>query len=190
MTPAQRFSLAPSAILVRYNLESPLLLGGREPGEQASGEARELLEDSWEIKSRADAAGALKFLAEEGHRAEYDSVRLSPKISKKRARFVQQHDVELGGRSLLAWDLGRVSFVAGKSFLAGFLDEAQAWKACLEAARRLQKAYRSFEELGRQYLLGREFWNDNADEAMGHVYRALVLEKEGPWSLPWDTDLG
>jgi hypothetical protein len=189
MTPAQLFALAPSAILVRYNLESPLLLGGREPGEQAKEDARELIGDSWDIESSAGARDALKFLFETGHRADYAAKRVASKISKKEAKFIKAHDVELGARGLLAWDLGRVSFVAGKSYLAGFLSEADAWKACLDAARQLQKAYTSWEQHGRHYLLGREFWSDGPDAAMHHVYRALVLEKDGPWSIPWTTAL-
>jgi hypothetical protein len=59
----------------------------------------------------------------------------------------------------------------------------------VEGVPRRGEAYRSWEQLGRHYLLGREFWNDGPDDAMHHVYRALVLEKGGPWSIPWDTAL-
>ncbi len=178
---ARRWVLAPGAILARYNLEDPGRLGGEPPGDDTRGEARELLAGSWKIRNAAAAEQKLRFLLDEGDRAAFAAGAARPRQRKLQAA--------LGDRGLLAWDLGRVAFVAGKAMLAGFLAEDAAWTACFDAGRKLQRAFTGWEAFGADYLLGRTWWAGDADRAMRHVYRALVLEADGPWRLPWDVDL-
>ncbi len=189
LTAAKRWALAPCAILTRYNLDDPFLLGGLPPGEAESRESRELLAEHWNIQAAADARKSIGSLLERGQRAGYDAIRAGATGTKKQLRFIKQHGAELGERSLIAWDLGRVSFVAGKAYVAGFLEEAEAWTACMQAARVLQQQLTSWEAFGRDYLLGREWFFGETDRAMHHIYRALVLEREGAWSIAWATSL-
>ncbi|MEO8702688.1 MAG: DUF1266 domain-containing protein [Kofleriaceae bacterium] len=189
LSTAQRWALAPCAILTRYNLDDPCVLGGMSPGDEVAEESRELLAEHWQIRNTERARWSLARLFDRGHRAQFTAIRTTATGTRAQRRFVKQHAGELGERSLIAWDLGRVAFVAGKAHLAGYLDEAEAWTACFEAARILQRSLASWEQLGREYLLGREFFFGVADASYHHVYRALVLEREGAWTLPWATPL-
>jgi len=89
----------------------------------------------------------------------------------------------------LAWNLASVSFVAGQGFLAGWIAEAAAWDACLTAARLLQQTLSGWDQLGTEYLRGCEHWFGEPDQALHYIHRALILERGGPWSLPWSTPL-
>jgi Protein of unknown function (DUF1266) len=189
LSPARRWALAPSAILTRYNLDDPTLLGGVPPGDAAATEAREMLAGGWEIVSEDTARAELALLLERGARAEYDAVRASGKGTARERRFIKQHGAELGDRSLIAWDLANVSHVAGAAFLAGLLDEAAAWAWCMTAARMLQPKFSSWEAFGNDYLLGYQYWEGEDDRGPRHVYRALVLEHDGTWAIPWNTPL-
>jgi hypothetical protein len=160
LSEARRWALATSAILVRHNLHDPALLGGMSASPAAEAESRELLDEDWDTRSTEGAREAIDGLL-----------------------------VDVDDPSELAWNLGRVAFIAGRAYLAGWLDEAAAWDACMTAARRVQASFESWDAFGEAYLEGREAWADEDDAAMRFVYRALVLEVAGPWSLPWSTPL-
>lgn len=176
------------AIFRRFNLEDPLLLGGMPPGPAAAAEAREVL-TGWDITDEASARTEIAHVLAHGHRADYDAVRTTGHGDRRELRFVNQHAAELGDRSLIAWDMANVTYLAGAAFLAGFLDEASAWELCMTAARTLQPKFTSWEAFGKDYLLGYAFHEADDDRGMHHVFRALVLEHEGPWKLAWNTPL-
>lgn len=163
LSESRRWMLAPSAIFVRCDLDDPSLLGGLPPGPTSEATARELLAE-WDIDGR-------------------DAVRL------ELSSLLANDGDDLPA---IAWRLGRVAVVAGRGYLAGWLDEAAAWTACATAARELQSRFDSWEAFGRAFLDGRQAAgteNEENDAAMHFVFRALVLELAGPWSLPWATPL-
>lgn len=178
LTVAQRWAIAPTAIMVRYNLEDCGVLGGMVPSDAARAEAIDNLE-GWDVDDRASAREQIQELLADDR---------AP--TKAQAHFIKQHADVLGARGLRGYQLASVSYVAGQAYLAGYLDEAAAWRACFAAARRIQRTFTSWEQLGRDYLLGDELDNGEPDAGCYHVYRALVLEHDGPWSLPWRTPLG
>ncbi|MBA3503979.1 MAG: DUF1266 domain-containing protein [Myxococcota bacterium] len=88
-----------------------------------------------------------------------------------------------------AWDTGRIPLIAGKAYLAGWLDESAALDACLAAARVVQPQFTGWETYGAAYLDGRRRDRNKVSKAQHYVYRTLVLEHDGPWRLPWATPL-
>ncbi len=82
--------------------------------------------------------------------------------------------------------------VAGWCHVAGYLEEDEAWEWVLPAARRLQKSYGSWSELGNGYCLGRQFWNpSSSDGRCEQACSALLAKPSSPWRrLAWDLDLG
>lgn len=174
----RRWTLAPGALLARYYLEEPLLLGGMVPSPAATAEATETLTDDWEITTTGEVRTQLAFLLETGARADFTPAR---KYKNLHAR--------LGDRGLFAWDLGQVSLLAGLAYLAGLLDEDEAWRACLAAARIVQRTFPSWEAYGEDYLICRELVLEEPTASLRYVFRALVLESDGPWRLGWDVAL-
>ncbi|MBA3540220.1 MAG: DUF1266 domain-containing protein [Deltaproteobacteria bacterium] len=178
MPAARQWALGPGAILARYYLEDPLVLGGMIPSPAATAEAIETLTDDWEITTADQVRKQLAFLIETGERDEFSPSKKQKKVYAK-----------LGDRGLLAWDLGQVPLLAGLAYVSGLLDEAEAWRACLNAARIVQRRFVSWEAYGEDYLIGRELALEEPDESLRHVFRALVLETDGPWRLAWDVAL-
>jgi hypothetical protein len=64
----------------------------------------------------------------------------------------------------------------------------------MPAARLLQQTFDSWNALGRNYMIGREFWSleetRRAGESMGKAFHRLRTRPDSPWrTIPWDLDL-
>src|SRR5690606_30468280 len=137
--------LSTSSILTRLNDGAPYVLGGapRTSSEWVSS-IKGMLQSSWGVTDGASLRETLGWLRESGHGAEFDKLQTLcnqslqqygpgfafeqyyPEEASK-LRFVQQHQAAIGPRSLLAWDAGRLVAVAGWGYLAGYIDEREAW---------------------------------------------------------------
>ena len=78
--------------------------------------------------------------------------------------------------------------------MAGYFTEEEAWSRITPAARKLQKTFYSWKDLGQNYLIGREFWSYEETEKNGHLYRdayqRLLDNPVSPWNIyPWDMEL-
>src|SRR5262249_34037435 len=78
-------------------------------------------------------------------------------------------------------------------YLAGYFTEEEAWKYIMPTARLLQRIFSSWQEMGRNFLVGREFWSpeDPAKSYTEYAYYRLLTEPQSPWRrLDWNQDLG
>ena len=76
----------------------------------------------------------------------------------------------------------------------GYLTEDEAWDRIMPAARRLQRTFDSWKDLGENYLIGREFWSQEETERNGPLYREvyqhLLDDSASPWNrCAWNLDL-
>ncbi len=101
----------------------------------------------------------------------------------------------LGGeRGIIAWDLCHYIALCRWGCLAGLLGEKEAYQLILPVAARLQKTYGSWNQLGDEYLIGRNFstegvWKED-EEGYKEVDLFLFTCKSSPWVyLPWATKL-
>lgn len=206
------WALATSAMLFQRNMDSHDLLAGGPRTDWYVDRTRELLNDWWGIRTRAELMSALRWLATEGHRADFERLgvvvdRLPPRLVgwleawvlpselAHRVAVVQRHHKALGDRSLLGWDYGRYVALCRWGYAAGFLTEDDAWRCIMPAARLLQSHFGSWDELGENYLIGREFWSLSETQRSGDLYRAtyqtLRSYAGSPWNRhPWRLDLG
>jgi hypothetical protein len=79
-------------------------------------------------------------------------------------------------------------------YLVGYLSEAEAWGLIMPAAQRLQRTFVSWDELGENYLIGRQFWSPDENRQNGHLHREtlrrLLGSPDSPWKrYPWNTRL-
>jgi predicted Zn finger-like uncharacterized protein len=109
--------------------------------------------------------------------------------------FVDAHLDELLVFRLLGWDLSRLINVARWGFTAGYIGESDAWSWILLAARKTQRSFGSWRSLGRNFILGYDYWR--LATAATIVIKPfphfdwLVTDPESPWlQLPWNTTLG
>ena len=73
--------------------------------------------------------------------------------------MAKEYYKKLGEKSLLGWDYGRYICLCRWGYLVGWLNEQEAWEKIMPAAELLQKSFSSWEDLGRNYLIGRLFWS-------------------------------
>jgi len=59
---------------------------------------------------------------------------------------------------LIGWVLSRLVQVARWGRTAGYIDEDEAWRWIVQAARTLQWSYDSWPALGHDFVIGFEFW--------------------------------
>lgn len=162
------------------------------------------LRDWWGVNGVADLARTLQWLWEEGHSRncmEFCESMPPPGAGKVLrtgtdpvCAFIQSNRVELQTSRLVAWDLSRLVNVARWGYTAAYIDEGEAWSWILLAARKLQQSFRSWAALGRDFVLGYEFWWRIADQSrdadVERAYQWLLSDRQSPWrQLAWDTPL-
>jgi hypothetical protein len=172
------WALATTALLVQYNNDSHELLGSRPSCDRAW--ARDSLSGWWEVNNRDEAIRMLDWLWTEGHRTRYQT---EDRSWRKKSHVPIPY---------LAWDYCRLVWVAGVSYIAGYVTEEEAWQRILPAARAIQSNYSSWREMGEDYLRGRQRWNGKRDPQFDAILQLLVDPKNSssPWNKNgWSTDL-
>jgi hypothetical protein len=213
-TQAQKmWALATCAVLTEYNRGRHDVLGGCERTEGNIRCQLELLASWWGIRSRKDLFESLKWIEDGGHRKIFDELASSlgnlspeqiavigtkfyadPEIGNRVAIALRYHK-EFGPKSIASWDYARYVSLCGWGYLVGYITEDEAWQRIMPAARLLQRTFGSWEDLGRNYLGGREFWSlrqtIQGGQRMRECYRKLLADSSSPWVvIPWDIDLG
>jgi hypothetical protein len=205
--------VATSAILWERNKDRHDVLGIQAPMPESTQKARKILREWWGITSKETLLGTMRSLQKEGHRRQFERLgaaveSLSDDQFQQRLiaakgdeqeyrdlQLVREHYKRLGPQSLLAWDYGRYVALARWGYQAGFFTETEAWELIMPAARKLQNTYDSWEDFGKTYLIGREFWSVEQTKLNGQIYsngyKKLLAEPRSPWKRhPWNTDLG
>lgn len=213
----KRWALATTALRTQCNRDSHELLGGNPPDHKNS--ERQMLVRWWGVHNRNEAIKTLEWLHDTGHRTEYARIaREFPirhenwakwemmalchttnqndpvvKEALRKFRILAANHNKNAEDDMLAWDYSRYIFVAGTSYVAGYLSEDEAWEKIMPVARRLQTAYNSWQDMGESYLMGRDIWGGSEQPEMREVYKLLIdpTDPNSPWNnIPWATDLG
>jgi hypothetical protein len=205
------WALGCAAVLTERNHDSHTLLAGCDLTEKNKAEKRVLLSDAWGIKNRNDLFATLVSLENEGHRADFEAVgRLVTKLSQSeyekllaaedqpeaisKMEIARAYYPLLGEKSLYGWDYSRAICLCRWAHVAGYISEEEAWVMIMPLARRLQEKFDSWEDLGRNYLIGRQFWSHAETIKSGwqceDAQQRLLDMRDSPWNrYPWDLDL-
>jgi len=110
-------------------------------------------------------------------------------------KLTREHYQRYRRNSLVGWDYSRYIMLCRWGYMLGFLTEDQAWRWIMPVARTIQGGFRSWAELGDDYLAGREFWSHEEMERTGKIYRDidrwLLQDPRSAWiRLPWRMELG
>lgn len=211
-TGAKAWALGCSAVLTEVNYDRHDLLAGGEINWKNIGKTKKLIERWWGITSRADLFGNLLWLNGEGTRKRFDVIGVASigigddeykellETCNDEEEMVQGIKIartyysELRGRGMSGWDYARFISLCRWGHTAGHLGEDEAWELIMPVARVLQKRFGSWEDLGRNYLMGREFWSYKQTKETGYkcedAYHRLLDMRSSPWNkYPWDMDL-
>jgi Protein of unknown function (DUF1266) len=209
---AQAWALAASAILTERNGQRHDLLGGSERNPANAEHWKRILSDWWGVRNREDLLSALEWIDDGGHRINFEKLgiflgsldeqqhaELLKKVrrneqAKNEIAVVTKYYDQLGRKSLLGWDYSRYISLCRWGYLVGYLSPEEAWERIMRAALKLQQTFDSWKDLGRNYLIGREFWSYEETRKSGRLYRdayeRLLNDSAGPWKRnPWGLDL-
>jgi tetratricopeptide (TPR) repeat protein len=208
--PARRWALACTAILFGGNGMGLNSLTGADPSSNHALEERASLISWWRIVNRTALLEQLETLVEDGHSASWQLARKKVKntlkvdafTSDRRNSLEDRHALQLvdrygndfGKRGLYAWDYCRYISLCRWGAEVGFITPDEAWTLIMPVAAKIQKLYSSWEQVGGEYLIGRDFWSHSQYEEGREHYATLInwllKTPASPWvQLPWDTDL-
>lgn len=210
---AKAWALGASAVLVEHNHGRHNFLSVDPISKNSIKREREMLSEWWGIESREGLLNDLEWLMDEGHRDDFQrwGAYLKTLNNEQYQKVLQEYEGDngklqeiriarayyekLGSKGILGWDMSRYICLCRWGYLVGYISEEEAWQKIMPVARGLQKAFDSWEDLGRNYLIGRKFWSykhtKDRKDALEDAYQRLVDMKSSPWNLyPWDMDLG
>lgn len=206
------YALALSAYYTEYNKGSHYDLGVNARTPENTEKILSGLARGWSIFNRNDLLDSLGWLETGGHRAGFNEIvhwlddadpearaqnlHLADADEKtsNRVAFVMSHKDALNGKSIDAWDFARYVNLCRWGYHTGFLTEGEAWGLIMPIARDIQTTYASWDEYGRAFLVGREFWSPKEMIKSGpysrRIHTRLVTEPDSPWMrIAWNTDL-
>lgn len=206
------WALATCAVLTESNGRRHDVLGGcdRTPVEVKAWQ--ESLAKWWNTHNRKELLETLQWIEGGGHRQEFDEmardlssatpeqlvairkrVANNPSVSNK-VEIVLKYKGQFGKKSIVAWDFSRYVSLCGWGCVAGYLTEDEAWERIMPAARLMQKMFTSWEDLGTNHVVGREFWSLKQTIANGartqQCFEKLKTDAASPWKrLDWNLSL-
>lgn len=203
LTPAQRWTLAVTALYAQANGRSPNLLGG---GENVASAKKTLL-DTWNIQDHFallkevdllyDGVGRTYYVTEGAQLAampdfEFFITRLLLGQRADRLIAIRESYQQWQGRTALAYYLDRAAHLVNLGFAAHYLDETEAWSSLQPLARDTQNRFTSWHEMCDNFLDGRQIAEGKADPVFDACGDLLCNPKDpnSPWNqIPWKTDL-
>ncbi|MDD7404113.1 MAG: DUF1266 domain-containing protein [Butyribacter sp.] len=186
---------AMGSVLIYINDGNPYYFGGYQTTEDNKEAAVRILSQSWNINSRKDLLKQIKILLVQGDRKEYvKEAKEMKSMSKKKLKTamkqlsgdilihyetVQYNWKKWKKKGLLAWDMCRISHLVQWGYVAGYLTVREAQALIEPAAKRLQKNFKSWEEVQNNWLDGYCLYADVDRTADGNEYvnRKTVYEK-------------
>lgn len=204
--------LAACAVLTQRNQDRHDLLADAELTDANINSVMKSLSEWWEVEDRKTLFESLHWIEQGGHRKifaeiafflrsaeEHELKELESRSNRdpelnNRIDVVRRHSEQLGKKTLLGWDYSRYLSLCRWGYMAGYVSEEEAWSLMLPAARILQGAFDSWEDLGANYLIGREFWSLcntlESGESYWEAYEYLCSDPGSPWrNIRWDLDL-
>lgn len=102
----------------------------------------------------------------------------------------------MGEKAVDAWDYSRALQVLGDCYQAEYISLEECLDQSLAVAKKLQEEFGSWDEVCESYLYGYHFWKkddanyQSSDTAKRwEVYEELKEMEDGPFSVPYDTEL-
>jgi uncharacterized protein DUF1266 len=161
----QKWALGAGAMLAELGERRHDILAGAEPSPEFAESRRETLQEVWGVTSRQDLRARVQALLSDD-----------------------------GDAARIGWNYPRAINIVRWAYVAGYLQQDEAWSLVFPAAERLQKTFSSWQQMGQVYLDARAKWYSNrlADRRQAdYAYSRLLADQDSPWrKLPWNLDLG
>jgi len=212
VTSAQGWALGCSAVLIERNHGWHDTLSPEQISEKSVRDELKLLSRWWDVRTKKELLDSLEWLEQGGHRKGFEKTgELVAQMSDEeflelleqnkdnkdkinKYETARKYYKQLGNKGLKGWDFARYICLCRWGYHAGFLNEQEAWGKIMPVAMDLQKTFDSWEDLGKNYLIGRSYWSYEEQEEDGYkiqdAFQRLVDMKSSPWNIyKWDMDL-
>lgn len=113
-------------------------------------------------------------------------LKMSDEDYRKLAQWIQRTHRYLKEAGILAWDSARYIHLIRLSFIAGYLNDDEAWAEILKLAPLVEGRFESWMEFSQSFLIGRTFWSGADDPQIKAVCERLLGHPASPWQFfPW-----
>lgn len=204
------------AIYTKYNNKDLGMIGGTAPENKEMHERaiKSALNSGWGIESHRSAAAKINKLLSGGHRKKYrelikdmkDEGLLNMSEEEMEEEVYQTREdnddasecicayyayQKFGEQAVDGWDYCRALQVLGDCYQADYISLEECLDQSLIVAKKLQSTFANWEDVCKSYLYGHYFWgHDSVDtEWRWEIYEELAAMPEGPYTVPYDTEL-
>lgn len=102
------------------------------------------------------------------------------------ATWIQKTDRFIGSCGILAWDSARLVHLARLSYMAGYLNDNEAWAEILKMAPLCIGKFKDWREFALSFIIGRTFWVGEEDPLIKKGCERLLGNPVSPWQF-FDT---
>lgn len=149
----------------------PLVTGAHGSRKVRSSFQNVVLREQWGIHNRQDGIATVHELTEK-HAGRFDT-------------------------AYAAWDLCRAVQLLGIMYLVKMIDQEELDREFSRTGKILQQLFHSWDEMADSYLEGYNAWLERCGEQNAaqltarrkNIFEALKSNPDGPYSVPWNTDL-
>ena len=210
LTEEQLWAIALTGIMTEINYDSHSTLNSNKKRKKEV--YLEVLRRDWGINNRNELLETLIEVEKDGFAPYLDSMKVLimenngnmeqifkesqySEYGKRRLLFVLENWEIYKSINIKSWDMGRNIALCRWGYDVGYLSEDEAWEKIMYFAKQIQPIYKSWNEYGFSYYLGRIFWASGfgpVEEYINkteQIYKKLIGES-GHWNkLKWDIQL-
>ncbi len=211
-TDIKGWALGCGAMLTEYRHERHDMMLRDYLNQEDIKDIKKTFSEWWDIDDRDSLLKMLRWLQDGGHSKKFEELGkqvdgMDEEQYKKfleenkdkpnkiqKIKIAKKYYKQLGQKRLLGWDYSRYICLCRWGYVVGYISEEEAWQKIIPAARLLQNKFDSWEDLGQNYLIGRQFWSYKETQESGweieDAFQRLLDEKTSPWNkYPWNMDL-
>ena len=217
LSQSQKWAIALTGIMTEINHDSFNTLNSSDLNESNREKYKVMLSRDWGINTREELLSTIEKMENNGHAQElilcqkiindnennkndfsiYKMINTYNLTSKQYnyLKFTLLNWSIFQNKSILVWDLGRNIALCRWGYDSGFLTEQEAWDKIMYFAKIIQPMYKSWEDYGFDYYMGRVFWASGFGSDVDYlystdpIYRKLISDS-GYWkNLEWNIDL-
>jgi hypothetical protein len=114
---------------------------------------------------------------------EGQNLQMSDEDYQKLGAWFQRTHKFTGENGILAWDTARFVHLVRLSFVAGYIDDNEAWGEILKMAPIAEGKFNSWLEFVHSFLIGRTFWSGSEDPQVKMICERLLGHPASPWNF-------
>lgn len=114
---------------------------------------------------------------------EDQELQMSDDEYRQLATWMFKTDRFVGECGILGWDAARLVHLARLSFVAGYIDDTEAWAEILKMAPIAVGKFKDWREFALSFIIGRTFWAGEEDPQVKKICERLLGHPASPWNF-------